>query len=151
MFYTQERDKLRQFYADTWQKARLNQPLDAMETLIARVIEKHPEYHAMLENQAHLGNDYAPEDGETNPFLHMGMHLALEEQVSLDRPAGIQTLYEKLTEKTRDFHTTEHEMMECLGEALWQAQQTQGEPDETAYLQCLQQRLLQLSPKRNQA
>jgi hypothetical protein len=146
MFYTTERDKMRQFYADTWHKARSNQTLDAMETRVARVIEKHPEYHRMLENQAHLGNDYAPENGETNPFLHMGMHLALEEQVSLDRPAGIQSVYEQMTQKTRDFHATEHEMLECLGEALWQAQQTQGQPDESAYLQCLQQRLLRLNP-----
>ncbi|MBD3822705.1 MAG: DUF1841 family protein [Thiotrichales bacterium] len=138
MIYTTERDRLRQFYVDTWQKARNNEPLDAMETLVARVIEMHPEYHAMLTNSQHLGNNYFPEMGETNPFLHMGMHLGLQEQVSMDRPAGIQAVYKKLGERLRDVHETEHAMMECLAEAMWQAQRNQSEPDEQAYLKCLQ-------------
>lgn len=138
MFYTTERDKMRQFYADTWQKAARNDPMDAMETRVARVIEMHPEYHPMLNNQKHLGSDYLPELGETNPFLHMGMHLALQEQVALDRPQGIQAIYQQLGQKLRDIHTTEHAMMDCLGEALWQAQQSQDLPDDKAYLECLQ-------------
>lgn len=138
MFYTSERDKLRQFYVDTWKKARSGQPLDAMEERVARVIDMHPEYQAMLRNQHHLGNEYKPEDGETNPFLHMGMHLALQEQVALDRPQGIQAVYQKLGERLKDVMQTEHAMMECLAESLWQAQRDQSEPDEQAYLQCLQ-------------
>jgi len=137
MFYTSERDKLRQFYVDTWQKARNGLPMDAMETMIARVIELHPEYHPMLQNEKHLGNEYKPEDGETNPFLHMGMHLGLQEQVSMDRPAGIQAIYQQLGERLGDVHATEHAMMDCLAESLWIAQRDQIEPDEQAYLDCL--------------
>ena len=118
MFYTSERDKLRQFYVDTWQKARNGLPMDAMETMIARVIELHPEYHPMLQNEKHLGNEYKPEDGETNPFLHMGMHLGLQEQVSMDRPAGIQAIYQQLGERLGDIHATEHDMIACLTESL---------------------------------
>lgn len=142
MFYTSERDKLRQFYVDTWQKARFSLPMDAMEQMVARVIELHPEYHAMLNNEKHLGNEYKPEDGETNPFLHMGMHLGLQEQVSMDRPVGIQAVYQQLGEKLRDVHNTEHAMMECLGESLWIAQRDQVEPDEQEYLRNLQRLLL---------
>jgi hypothetical protein len=142
MFYTSERDKLRQFYVDTWQKVRFSLPMDAMEQMVARVIELHPEYHSMLNNEKHLGNEYKPEDGETNPFLHMGMHLGLQEQVSMDRPLGIQAVYQKLGEKLRDVHDTEHVMMECLGESLWIAQRDQVEPDEQEYLRNLQQLLL---------
>ncbi|MDX1795973.1 MAG: DUF1841 family protein [Hydrogenovibrio sp.] len=138
MIYTSERDKLRQFYVDTWRKARANEPMDAMETMVARVIELHPEYHAMLSNEQHLGNEYHPEMGETNPFLHMGMHLGLQEQVAMDRPAGIQAVYRQLGERLKDVHDTEHAMMECLAESLWQAQKHQTEPDEQAYLNCLQ-------------
>ncbi|MDG6777839.1 DUF1841 family protein [Thiomicrorhabdus sp. zzn3] len=138
MFYTTERDRLRQFYVDTWNKARTGQPMDAMEQMVARVIEMHPEYHAMLANERHLGNEYKPEDGETNPFLHMGMHLALQEQVALDRPQGIQAVYQQLGEKLGDVMATEHAMMECLAESLWQAQREQTEPNEQAYLTCLQ-------------
>jgi len=142
MLYTSERDKLRQFYVDTWQKARLGAPMDPMETMVARLIELHPEYHNMLQNEKHLGNEYKPEDGETNPFLHMGMHLGLQEQVSMDRPAGIQAVYQQLGEKLRDVHDTEHAMMECLAESLWVAQRDQVEPDEQAYLQNLRLLLL---------
>lgn len=128
---------MRQFFVDTWQKATQNQPLDAMEQRVAKVIEMHPEYHAMLNNAKHLGNDYLPEMGETNPFLHMGMHLGLQEQVALNHPAGIQTIYSQLGQTLRDVHQTEHAMMDCLGEALWQAQQHGGLPDDSAYLTCL--------------
>jgi len=141
MFYTQERDKLRQVYVDIWQKVQRNEPLDALETLIARVIEDHPEYHALLNNQHHLANEYLPELGETNPFLHMGMHLAIQEQVVTDRPAGIKAIYQTLSQQTQDFHQTEHQIMECLAESLWQAQQTQQPPNEQAYLNCLQKLL----------
>ncbi|MBO1926836.1 DUF1841 family protein [Thiomicrorhabdus sp. 6S2-11] len=141
MLYTSERDKLRQFYVDTWKKARMGMPMEPMEQLVARVIEMHPEYHMMLENEK-LGNEYKPEDGETNPFLHMGMHLGLQEQVVMDRPAGIKLIYQQLGEKIGDVMKTEHAMMDCLGEMMWQAQRSQSEPDEAAYLQCLKNLLL---------
>jgi phage pi2 protein 07 len=137
MFYTSERDKLRQVYADVWQKVKLNKQMDALEKMIASVIEMHPEYHAMLNNEKHLGNEYLPEMGETNPFLHMGMHLALQEHVSLDRPEGIQAIYLQLGEQTGSVEKTEHAMMDCLAESLWLAQKNQTEPDEQKYLACL--------------
>ncbi len=138
MFYTSERDKLRQVYADVWQKVKKNQPMIALEEMIARVIEMHPEYHAMLNNEKHLGNEYLPEMGEINPFLHMGMHLGLQEQVSLDRPSGIQAIYQQLGEQTGSVEKTEHAMIDCLAESLWIAQKEQLEPDEQKYLACLQ-------------
>lgn len=139
MFYTQERDKMRQFYADVWRKARENESMDAMETRVARVIEMHPEYQAMLINKQHLGNEYHPELGQTNPFLHMGLHLGLQEQVALDRPAGIQAVYQTLGAKLKDVHDTEHAMMDCLAESLWLSQRDNVLPDEAAYLVCLNQ------------
>ncbi len=142
MLYTSERDKLRQFYVDTWQKARFGSPMDPMETMVARVIEQHPEYHQMLANSKHLGNEYKPEDGETNPFLHMGMHLGLQEQVSMDRPVGIQQVYQQLGKKLGNVHQTEHTMIDCLAESLWSAQQNGVEPDEKSYLTSLQNLLL---------
>jgi hypothetical protein len=142
MLYTSDRDKLRQFYVDCWHKARHNLPMDPMEQMVAHVIEMHPEYHAMLQNENHLGNEYKPEQGETNPFLHMGMHLGLQEQVVMDRPKGIQKIYQQLGEKYGDVMKTEHAMMECLAEMMWQAQKDQKEPDEIQYLKCLEMLLL---------
>jgi len=142
MFYTSERDRLRQFYVDTWKKHQTGQPMDAMEQMVARIIHLHPEYQTMLRNEKHLGNEYKPEDGETNPFLHMGMHLGLQEQVSMDRPAGIQAVYQQLGQRLGDVHETEHAMMECLAESLWLAQRDQVEPNEQAYLRCVQSLLI---------
>ncbi len=147
MFYTQERDKLRQFYVDVWQKSYKGETMDALEKMVARVIDLHPEYHLMLSNEDHLGNEYLPEMGETNPFLHMGMHLGLQEQVALDRPTGIQDIYQQLGHKLGDVHDTEHTMMECLAESLWQSQRNNSLPNEADYLTCLKNHLTNLLDK----
>lgn len=138
MFYTQNRDQLRQFYVDTWAAFRAHKPLDPVGQMLVEVIKDHPEYHAFLEKSktAH-GGEYFPEQGETNPFLHMGMHMALREQVSTDRPQGIRNVFQQLYQKSNDRLEAEHQMMECLAEALHAAQRHNQMPDETAYLQCL--------------
>ena len=108
-----------------------------MEALIADVIEIHPEYHAILESGDEVQHqDFTPDQGQTNPFLHMGMHIALREQASTDRPPGVKTIHQKLI-STKGQHEAEHSMMECLGQALWNAQRNHQSPDETAYLDCL--------------
>jgi len=112
--------------------------MDAMQTIIANIIALHPEYHALLEKDNNLDKDYLPDQGETNPFLHMSMHIALHEQISTNRPDGINKLYQELTRKCNSSHDAEHAMMECLGESLWRAQRDQTMPDEHAYLACLQ-------------
>lgn len=133
-----ERDKLRQFYCDTWQKhLEQKESLTPLEQQITAVVKEHPEYHQLLENkEASINADYLPEMGDSNPFLHLGMHLGLREQVSTDRPTGIAELYQSLV-TLKGVHDAEHEMIECLGEAIWQAQQNQTAPDEVAYLECL--------------
>ena len=133
----QSRDEARQVYLSVWHKLQHDQLLEPMEALIAEVIEIHPEYHALLEDgEASVQNDFTPEQGQTNPFLHMGMHIALREQADSNRPNGLQPLYQKLAAR-RGRHGAEHAMMECLGQALWQAQRDATEPDQLAYLDCL--------------
>ena len=112
--------------------------LEPMESLIAAVIEIHPEYQPLFEGDSNLDQlEFTPQQGETNPFLHMGMHIALREQANTDRPPGIGRLYAKLVE-ARGQHEAEHAMMECLGESLWRAQRDNRPPDEAAYLECLE-------------
>ena len=148
--FGQDREQLRQFYFEVWRKKRLpaaSQPLEPLEQLVASVIEQHPEYHALLEQPANstdadsvsaLHRDYAPDDGQTNPFLHMGMHIALHEQLLSDRPAGIRPLYQRLCQLSGDIHRAEHRMLDVLGETLWEAQRSGQAPDETDYLRRLQ-------------
>ena len=111
--------------------------MQPMETLIAGIIQQHPEYHSLVNSDSQLDKDYTGEDGKGNPFLHMGMHITLAEQLNTDRPTGIRKLHQQITRQHGDAHAAEHQMMECLGLTLWEARQQNRMPDETAYLGCL--------------
>lgn len=114
-----------------------NLPMDPMQEVVGNIVELHPEYHQLLENEDSVDQDFSAETGESNPFLHMSMHIALHEQISTDRPKGIYDCYQELCIHKGGAHDAEHAMMECLGEALWQAQRNQTAPDEDKYLACL--------------
>jgi hypothetical protein len=137
MIFGQDRGELRRMYADAWQKRCENRPLSPLEAQIAEVIEMHPEYQAAM-TQGDLDRDYTPDGGRTNPFLHMGLHLGIREQVSTDRPAGIAAVYRSVVARRGDLHAAEHEMIDCLAEALWEAQSSNRPPDEGKYLERLQ-------------
>ena len=139
MFFGQNRDELRRFYIEAWRKHNEKLPIEPLEGMIIDIIAIHPEYQPLLadEEQA-LSHDYSTEQGQTNPFLHMGMHIAIREQLSTHRPAGINAAYETLLKQLGDVHPVEHRMMDCLGEAMWEAQRNNAAPDEAAYLSCLQ-------------
>ena len=133
----QSREEVRQVYLDVWRKLQQNDLLESMEAIIAEVIEIHPEYHSLLEqNEDIRQQEFTPEQGQTNPFLHMGMHIALREQAGADRPPGIQAIYHRLV-ASRGQHEAEHAMMECLGQSLWNAQRNGVAPNENEYLDCL--------------
>jgi len=134
----QGREESRRYFVETWRKYRAEEALEPLERQLLGVILEHPEYHAQLDDgEAALAAEFTPEGGQSNPFLHMGMHLALREQVGTDRPAGIAALYRRLLHKYESEHALEHAMLECLGEALWTAQRNGLPPDEAAYLECL--------------
>ena len=122
MLYGQDRHQIRQVYLDAWQKYCTKQPLEPLQQQIAQVIAEHPEYHRLLQTRT-LHKDFDPAQGESNPFLHMGLHLAVREQISTDRPPGIRALYQQLLQHYKDPHSTEHQVIEALAETLWQAQQ----------------------------
>ena len=132
-----DRKQMRQFFASSWQKRLDGQTMEPLESLVADVIAQHPEYRSAIMSEDAIDQDFQGENGETNPFLHMGMHITLAEQLGSDRPAGIRQLYQQITEKNGDAHQAEHQMMECLGLVLWEAQSQNRMPDEQAYLDCL--------------
>jgi hypothetical protein len=141
-FHDQDRSGLRRLYVEAWRKHRAGRPLEPLEHQIVTVIEQHPEYHALLEDEAEaLGRDFTPEAGQSNPFLHMGLHLAIREQAATDRPAGIAAIRTQLAERLADSHEAEHRMLERLAEALWLSQRTGRPPDEDAYVESLRQML----------
>ncbi len=119
----QSRDQIRQIYLDVWQKMQQQTWLEPMEAMIADIIQLHPEYHLLLQKGSDLlRQDFLPEQGESNPFLHMAMHITLREQANTDRPVGFKKIYQTCLKK-HDQHDAEHRMMECLAKTLRQAQQ----------------------------
>jgi hypothetical protein len=135
-FDTQSRDELRRVYIEAWRKHREGLPLEPLEAQVADVIALHPEYQAALERpDAVVERDYKPEGGQSNPFLHMGLHLAVRDQVATNRPPGIRQALEALARRLGSEHDAEHQIIECLAEALWEAQRAQRLPDEQAYLE----------------
>ncbi len=125
-------------YLDTWKKYTHRQPLEPLEAQVAAVIAEHPEYVAWLESgDAALAADFTPQGGRQNPFLHMGLHLAIREQVATNRPPGITAIHETLSKRMGDTHAAEHAMIEPLAETLWEAQRNGRTPNEFAYLEKL--------------
>jgi len=139
--FSPSRDEARRFFFDTWSKYRRGEPLVGLEQPALSVILLHPEYHGMLgDMEKHIERDFAPEGGTLNPFLHLSLHLAIEEQLSIDQPPGIRARYEALVRRRGSEHDAKHEVLECLGETIWEAQRTGTAPDEAAYLECLERR-----------
>jgi hypothetical protein len=135
-FDNQSRDELRRMYLEAWRKRRAGLPSEPLEAQVADVIALHPEYHAALERgEDALARDYTPEGGQSNPFLHMGLHLAVRDQIATDRPAGLRKAFENLAQRIGSAHDAEHRIIECLAEAMWDAQRSGRPPDEAAYLQ----------------
>ena len=137
-----DRNQIRQYFFTVWQKKQRKESLSALEQIIGTVIDEHPEYHSLLSDPANtLDKEWTPEQGETNPFLHMGMHIGIQEQLGAERPPGIKRLYQQLLAKFGHAHDVEHQMIECLGFVMWQAQTTGQEPDLNQYLTCLKKLL----------
>jgi hypothetical protein len=85
-----------------------------------------------------LEREFLPEGGlSSNPFLHMGMHVAKHEYPQANRPAEIRALYRQLLVQPDSAHDLEHRLMACLWEILWRARRTRILSDQRAYLDCL--------------
>ena len=138
VFAGQSREQLRRMYLEAWRKFSAKQPLEPLEAQLAAVVAEHPEYLQWIEaGDAAINAEFTPESGRQNPFLHMGLHLALREQVATDRPKGIAGIHRKLSAKLGGAHEAEHAMLEPLAETLWEAQRNNRMPDEQAYLERL--------------
>lgn len=138
MLFTQDRIRTRNLFCQAWVKHVEKKPLEPLEKQIVDLLQDHPEYHPLLKDpENNLDKDFSSEHDNGNPFLHLGLHLALREQVGTDRPAGIASITRSLLLKHQDGHTVEHIMMDVLGQFLWEAQRSQKEPDQRAYLEAL--------------
>ena len=134
------RDQARKFFIDAWKKHREQSVLTPLEAMVVDIVGLHPEYQPLLEDPEAIDRDFAPEDGQINPFLHLSLHLAIEEQLSIDQPPGLKTAFAQLQLKRGNRHDALHDALECLGETVWQAQRDRQPPDGAAYVKAVRKR-----------
>lgn len=134
------REQVRRFFCDAWRKHLERLPLAGAEVTAADIAARHPEYHALLTDaEGALEKEWTPEGGQMNPFLHLSLHLAIHEQISINQPAGIRAAFESLRQHL-DPHAAEHILLECLGETIWSAQRTGGAMDAQAYVDAVRRK-----------
>ena len=136
--FNPSRDESRAFLFDLWGKHLAGAPLTPLESMALGIVLEHPEYHGVLgERERYLDRDWMPEEGQTNPFLHLMMHVAIEEQLSIDHPPGIRAAVEALASRRGSMHDARHDVMDCLAEMIWQVQRNGTGFDNALYLACV--------------
>ncbi len=143
MFSPSQAD-VRRFFCSVYAKALAGNALEAIETIASQWMNEHPEYaQDFADVDAALASMGEVQEGRTNPFLHLSMHLSISEQCSIDQPRGIRQAVELLTHKRNSLHQAHHEAMECLGQMLWESQQAGRPPEGEAYIACVQRHATQ--------
>jgi len=138
--FNPSRDQVRDFFCTAWKKHVERLPVVGAEVTAADIAARHPEYHTLLSHpEAVLNQEWTPDSGQMNPFLHLSLHLAIHEQISIDQPRGIRAAFEQLR-ITMDPHDAEHVLLECLGETIWRAQREGSQMDALAYIDAIQRK-----------
>lgn len=139
--FTPSQHDVRRFFCEAFRKVRTNEILTPLEAIARDWIVRHEEYaDALKDVDAALAADYSVERGQSNPFLHLSMHLSIAEQISIDQPPGIRAAFLSLTQRLGSEHDAHHQIMECLGEMIWNSQRNGLPPDGTAYVECVRRR-----------
>lgn len=139
--FNPSREEVRQFFCETWRKHRQGEILTPLESIAADWMTEHPEYSdALADADEAVQKDYTPDQGQSNPFLHLSMHLAISEQIAIDQPQGIRAAHERLSARLGSQHEAQHQIIECLGETLWEAQRSGAPLDQHAYIERIQRR-----------
>ncbi|MDR2015344.1 MAG: DUF1841 family protein [Azoarcus sp.] len=134
------REQVREFFTEAWRKHQAQGVLTALETIAAGIVLEHPEYHPLLSGPEAMTREFPPEHGQSNPFLHLSLHLAVEEQLSIDQPPGIRAAFETLRRTRGGHHNAMHDTIECLGETMFKAMRNHTSPDGISYLNSVRRR-----------
>ena len=138
--FNPSRDQVRAFFIDAWRKECERLPQTPLEIMAAQLVAMHPEYHELLTAPDAMTREWTPEQGETNPFLHLSLHLAIAEQLQIDQPPGLRAAFDALCIKHGEAHAALHDVLDCLGETVWKAQREGQPPDGLAYVECVRRK-----------
>ncbi|QJQ05132.1 DUF1841 family protein [Undibacterium piscinae] len=139
--FTPSQQDVRRFFCDSFKKSHAREILTPIEAIAADWIHQHPEYEDVLSDlDTALEANYSVDEGKSNPFLHLSMHLSISEQISVDQPRGIRSAFQVLARKLNSEHEAHHQIMECLGEMMWNSQRSGLPPDGEAYIEALRKR-----------
>ena len=131
--YNPSHEQVRDFFIEIWRKHKALEIITPLESMALDWIIEHPEYYSVLEDPDARNGQYTVEEGRTNPFLHLSMHLAVSEQISIDHPLGIRVAYQQLISRS-NAHEAAHEIMEYLGQVVWEAQRLGTPLDSDTYI-----------------
>ncbi len=131
--FGQDIQALRTVYFDAWEKFNQQAILSPLEHIITQAISTHPEYHDFFSDRKNVNHTLTHSDG-TPHFFHLGLHVALGEQLQADRPKGIKKIYTKLMGLYFDPIEVEHKMIHCLMAFLVESAQHPNQPNEKNYL-----------------
>jgi hypothetical protein len=138
--FNPSREEVRRFFCDTWRKTQANSPMTELEIIARDWLLQHPEYESLLSDpETAEVSDFDIGQGQSNPFLHLSMHLSIAEQISIDQPTGVRDAFQQLAMRLGE-HQAHHQIMECLGEMLWTAQRNGTPPDGATYIECIRRR-----------
>ncbi|MFN5100564.1 MAG: DUF1841 family protein [Burkholderiaceae bacterium] len=138
--FNPSREEVRRFFCDTWRKTQANSPMTELEIIARDWLLQHPEYESLLADpETAEVSDFDIGQGQSNPFLHLSMHLSIAEQISIDQPTGVRDAFQQLATRLGE-HQAHHQIMECLGEMLWTAQRNGTPPDGATYIECIRRR-----------
>jgi hypothetical protein len=138
--FNPSREEVRRFFCDTWQKTKISSPLTPLEAIARDWLLQHPEYESLLSDpETAEASDFDIGQGQSNPFLHLSMHLSIAEQISINQPNGIRDAFQQLASRLGE-HEAHHQIMECLGEMLWTSQRNGTPPDGESYVECIRRR-----------
>lgn len=139
--FTPSSDDVRRFFCEVYRKHGASEILSPLEAIALDWVKLHPEYFDVLQDaEQALARDYSVDGGQANPFLHLSMHLTIDEQISVDQPPGIRDASHALAQRLGSMHQAHHEVMECLGQMIWNSQRNKTPPDGVAYLDCVRRR-----------
>lgn len=129
----------RQYMYEIWQHAKANDldQLSEEEQQIGKLMLEHEEYHNQFEFADALEDyQFDPESG-VNPFLHISIHVIVENQLKSKQPIEAYQFYNSIRRKKVSHHETIHLIGNIFAPLMFQVLKRKEPFDNELYQQLL--------------